>query len=116
MSTKPKFPQTQPQTSKTIDQDETQEARKTLYHTILELTQAAGPEKGITAQQVAQAFRPKLPEEKPGDEAWRKIVRQVRAEAVGLARKGHIDIIRRGEVVDPNAPFKGLYKMRQKSE
>jgi hypothetical protein len=40
-------------------------------------------------------------------------VRQVRAEAKGLARQGRIDIMRRGDVVDPAKPIKGLIQLRK---
>ena len=113
MSTQPKFPNKPNKKSAPVD-DEQKESRKTLYNVIVELTNEAGPSKSITAQDVAQSFRPTTHDEKPGAEAWRKIVRQVRGEAIGLARKGHIDITRRGEVIDPTVPFKGLYKMKQK--
>ncbi|MGB0843139.1 MAG: DUF3253 domain-containing protein [Alphaproteobacteria bacterium] len=115
MSTKPKFPNSAKPKTQMVD-DEQQETRSTLYQVIIELTRAAGPNKSVTAQQVAQSFRPPQPDEKPGEEVWRKIVRQVRAEAVGLARKGHVDIVRKGEVIDPAVPFKGLYKIKQKPE
>ncbi|MBL4740702.1 MAG: DUF3253 domain-containing protein [Sneathiella sp.] len=42
---------------------------------------------------------------------WRKYMTAVRQQAISLARKGRLDIIRKGEVADPN-DFKGLYKLR----
>jgi hypothetical protein len=43
-------------------------------------------------------------------EGWRRILPQVRATAVGLARAGKIAIFRHGKPVDPNA-FKGVYRL-----
>ena len=36
----------------------------------------------------------------------------MRSAAIGLARQGEIELLRRGDVIDPHKPFKGLYKMR----
>lgn len=42
---------------------------------------------------------------------WRRLLPQVRATAVGLARAGRLEITRHGKAVDPNA-FKGVYRLR----
>lgn len=44
-------------------------------------------------------------------DTWRKYMTAVRQQAISLARKGRLNIIRKGEVADPN-DFKGLYKLR----
>ena len=81
---------------------------------ISHLTQERGFEKSICPSEVARAFRPKKPGEVPGKELWRSYMRQVRAEAIGLARKGEIDILRKGQPIDPQKPFKGVYRLRLK--
>lgn len=42
---------------------------------------------------------------------WRRLMPQVRAAAVGLARAGRLQITRKGRAVDPDA-FKGVYRLR----
>lgn len=42
---------------------------------------------------------------------WRRLMPQVRATAVGLARAGRLEITRKGRAVDPDA-FKGVYRLR----
>ena len=59
------------------------------------------------------ALRPPRPDEVKGEEKWRGFLRQVRAEAKGLARQGRIDILRRGEPQDPSKPIKGLIQLRK---
>jgi len=44
-------------------------------------------------------------------ENWRRVLPQVRATAVGLARREKLVIIRHGKPVDPNG-FKGVWRMR----
>ncbi len=44
-------------------------------------------------------------------EEWRRVLAQVRAEAVGLARQGRLVILRHNKPVDPDA-FKGVYRLR----
>ena len=42
---------------------------------------------------------------------WRRLMRPVRAVAVGLARAGRLVITRHGKPVDPDG-FKGVYRLR----
>lgn len=58
--------------------------------------------KTICPSEVARALDP---------EGWRRLLPQVRATAVGLARAGRLEITRHGRAVDPNA-FKGVYRLR----
>jgi len=44
-------------------------------------------------------------------ENWRRVLPQVRATAVGLARQGRLVITRHGKPVDPDG-FKGVWRMR----
>jgi len=65
----------------------------------------------VSPNHIAQAIaRDRAKPHSPPD-FWRKFMTAVRQQAISLARKGEIEIIRRGEVADPN-DFKGLYKLR----
>lgn len=60
------------------------------------------PGKSICPSEAARALDP---------EGWRRVMPQVRAAAVGLARQGRLVITRKGKPVDPNA-FKGVIRLR----
>ena len=85
---------------------------ESLKHVILRLAEERG-DASFTPTEAAQQMRPPKPDEVKGEEKWRSFLRQVRAEAKGLARQGRIDILRRGEVVDPSKPIKGLIQLRK---
>ena len=85
---------------------------ESLKHVILRMAEERA-EGSFTPTEAAQELRPPRPDEVKGEEKWRGFLRQVRAEAVGLARKGRVDILRRGEVVDPTKPIKGLIQIRK---
>ncbi len=69
---------------------------------ILDLLGAAPPGKSIDPSQVAKAM---------DAEGWRRLLPQVRATAVGLARQGRLVITRHGKPADPDA-FKGVYRLK----
>lgn len=50
---------------------------------------------------------------RPSDppDLWRRYLPAVRQQAIHLARNGRIDILRKGEPVDPN-DFKGVVRLR----
>jgi len=48
---------------------------------------------------------------KDGPELWRRYLTAVKQQAVFLARQGRIEIVRKGEVADPN-DFKGIVRLR----
>jgi hypothetical protein len=68
---------------------------------ILLLTQARGAGKTICPTEAAQAVSPLN---------WRKLLPEVRAQAVRLALAGQIVITRKGKPVDPE-DFKGVYRL-----
>jgi hypothetical protein len=45
-------------------------------------------------------------------EQWRRLLPQVKATAVGLARAGRVVILRHNKPVDPAQPIKGVYRLR----
>ncbi len=49
--------------------------------------------------------------EKP--DAWRRFMNPVKQQMIFLAREGKIEIVRKGEVVDPE-DFRGVVRMRLK--
>jgi hypothetical protein len=62
---------------------------------------AAGSPRSVSPETVARHA---------GGDDWRRILPQVRAEAVGLARAGRLVILRHGRPADPDA-FKGVYRL-----
>lgn len=68
---------------------------------ILTLVEQRGVGKSICPSEAARAVWP---------EEWQKRMREVRAVAVGMARKGQISILRKGKPVDPE-DFKGVYRL-----
>ena len=73
---------------------------------IFDLLAAREPGKTICPSEVARAVDP---------DSWRRLVPQVRATAVGLARQGRLEITRHGKAADPDA-FKGVYRLRLPTE
>ncbi|MGA0603038.1 DUF3253 domain-containing protein [Caulobacter sp. KR2-114] len=60
------------------------------------------PGKSVSPEDVAKAV---------DAEGWRRLLPQVRATAVGLARAGRLVITRHGKPADPGR-FKGVYRLR----
>ena len=58
--------------------------------------------KTISPSEAAQAVDP---------EGWRRLLPQVRATAVGLARQGRLVVTRKGRPADPDT-LKGVYRLR----
>ncbi|MFO1013355.1 MAG: DUF3253 domain-containing protein [Caulobacteraceae bacterium] len=69
---------------------------------ILDLLAKAPAGKSISPEDVAKVLQP---------ERWQRILGQVRATAVGLARSGQIVILRHNKPADPDS-FKGVWRMR----
>jgi hypothetical protein len=69
---------------------------------IFEALAALAPGKSIDPAEVAKALQP---------ERWQRLLPQVRATAVGLARAGRLVITRHGKPADPDT-FKGVWRMR----
>jgi hypothetical protein len=70
--------------------------------TIFSLLAEKEPGKSVSPEEVARAADP---------EGWRRLLGQVRATAVGLARQERLVITRHGKPADPEA-FKGVYRLR----
>ncbi len=68
---------------------------------IFDLLASAGQGKSVAPEAVARAA---------AGEDWRRALPQVRAEAVGLARRGELVILRHGKPADPES-FKGVFRL-----
>jgi hypothetical protein len=69
---------------------------------IFEALAATPSGKSIDPAEVAKSLQP---------ERWQRLLPQVRATAVGLARTGRLVITRHGKPADPDT-FKGVWRMR----
>ena len=69
---------------------------------IFTLLAGLAPGKSVSPEAVARAV---------DAEGWRRLLPQVRAVAVGLARQDKLVITRHGKPADPDA-FKGVYRLR----
>jgi len=63
------------------------------------------------AQSEGKSIAPETVARSVDAEGWRRILPQVRATAIGLAREGRLVITRHGKPADPDA-FKGVYRLR----
>lgn len=75
---------------------------RSIEDTIFALLAERDPGKTICPSEAARAL---------DAETWRRLMPQVRATAVGLARQGRLVITRKGRPADPDA-FKGVYRLR----
>jgi hypothetical protein len=69
---------------------------------IFELLARCPAGKSVSPEEVARAV---------DAEGWRRLLPQVRAAAVGLARQGQLVITRHNKPADPDT-FKGVYRLR----
>lgn len=72
-----------------------------IYDTIVALA-LAQPDKAARPEDVAMQLR---------RDDWQSLLHRVRLFAVKLAQEGYVEILRKGEPVDPTA-FKGVYRIR----
>ncbi|WP_395308342.1 DUF3253 domain-containing protein [Mycobacterium sp. AMU20-3851] len=74
-----------------------------LRRAILTLARERGPDKTICPSDAARAV---------GGEQWRDLMEDARALARELARRGEVEISQKGEVLDPDAPWRGPVRIR----
>lgn len=67
--------------------------------------------KALTFNELAQHIfaAKRRPKDRP--DAWRRYLTAVKQQALFLARKGRVEIVRKGEVQDPE-DFKGIVRVR----
>ncbi|MDT7713813.1 MAG: hypothetical protein QOG46_2720 [Pseudonocardiales bacterium] len=70
---------------------------------ILDLTRERGPAKSICPSDAARAV---------GGDDWRDLMEQARDVARDLARTGDVEITQGGDVVDPDATWRGPIRIR----
>jgi Protein of unknown function (DUF3253) len=68
--------------------------------------------KDISPQEIAKQIAADRAKDTAPADIWRKYMTAVRQQAISLARKERLHIIRKGKIADPN-DFKGLYKLRK---
>jgi len=78
---------------------------------ILDLLHALPPGRSIAPTQAARAVAAARAKPKDPPDAWRRYLPAVRQQALHLARRGRIAILRKGRRVDPHAPFKGVVRL-----
>lgn len=74
-----------------------------LRATILDLARERGPDKTICPSDAARAVDP---------QNWRNLMDDARDIARDLARSGEVEITQKGEVLDPDAPWRGPIRIR----
>jgi hypothetical protein len=73
---------------------------------ILSLARERGPDKTICPSDAARAV---------GGQQWRDLMDDARAEARALAKRGEVEISQRGELLDPDAQWRGPVRIRATS-
>ena len=74
-----------------------------LRSAILDMARERGPTKTICPSDAARAV---------GGEQWRDLMDDARDIARDLARKGDVEITQKGEVLDPDATWRGPIRIR----
>ena len=74
-----------------------------LRSAILDLARERGPDKTICPSDAARAV---------GGEQWRDLMDDARDVARQLARAGDVEISQKGEVLDPDAAWRGPIRIR----
>jgi hypothetical protein len=79
--------------------------------TILETLAGLSEGESISLMDAAKAVAEMRRRPKDGPELWRRYLNAVRQQATHLARQGRIEIVRKGEPVEPKN-FKGVVRLR----
>ena len=82
---------------------EVAESEERLREAILSLARQRGPSKSICPSDAARAV---------GGEGWRDLMDQARDIARELAKHGDVEITQGGDVVDPDATWRGPIRIR----
>lgn len=77
--------------------------RAELRQAILALARERGPDKTICPSDAARAV---------GGATWRDLMDDARELARELARQGEVEISQKGDVLDPDAPWRGPIRIR----
>jgi hypothetical protein len=79
--------------------------------TILTLLAEIGAGKSISPEEAARAFAEVRARPSDPPDLWRRYLAAVRQQALHLARRGRIRILRKGKGVDPHRPVKGVVRL-----
>lgn len=77
---------------------------------ILAALHKAGRGASVAPMDVAKTYAASKARPVDPPDLWRRYLPAVRQQAIHLARQGRIDILRKGEPVDPN-DFKGIVRL-----
>jgi len=77
-----------------------------LREAILTLARERAPDKTICPSDAARAV---------GGDDWRELMEQARDLSRDLAKAGEVEIMQRGEVIDPDADWRGPIRIRARS-
>ena len=91
------------------EQDQSQPAKDDPIATAI-LDALAGAS-SLSFKDVAMKIADARKRPKDGPDLWRRYMTAVKQQAVHLARQGRVEIVRKGEVADPN-DFKGIVRLR----
>lgn len=72
---------------------------------ILRQTEAQGPGRSISPNDVARALAPE-------SEAWQRLLGPVRNAAQRLAREGRVEVLRKGKPVTDPSEMRGVIRLR----
>lgn len=86
-----------------------------IVEAILGMLALMPPGQELKPETVARALQAARARGGDQPDAWRRFLKPVRQQAIHLARTGRIEIMRKGEVADPEN-FRGLWRMRLKAE
>lgn len=75
------------------------------------ILQALAGASSLSFKDIAEHIADQRRRPKDGPDLWRRYQTAVKQQAVHLARQGRIEIVRKGEVADPN-DFKGIVRLR----
>lgn len=78
---------------------------------IFDLLAARGPGKSICPSEAARALQAAYGKPNAPKDAWRRYLAPVRQQALHLARRGRLVILRKGKPVDPKGPVKGVIRL-----
>ena len=84
--------------------------------TILALLRQGGAGRSISPEDAARAFAAGRARPSDPPDLWRRYLPAVRQQALHLARRGRIRILRKGKAVDPRAPVKGVIRLALPAE
>ncbi len=80
------------------------------------LALVAEQERSVSPEQVARALAAQRARASDPPDLWRRYLGAVRQQALGLARRGRLQILRKGKPVDPSKPVKGVIRLALPSD